>query len=143
MLIYETPLPDVVDIGLLERIAKSMSQTDVELVFCDGETMREINHEHRGMDKVTDVLSFPLEVLEGLPLGSLVICVDVAELKARELGHGIAQELALLFIHGMLHLLGYDHEEDEGEMRQQEEAWIHKFDLPKSLIVRTEGEGGC
>lgn len=142
MLIYENPLPTMVEIDLLERIAGTMSESDVELVFCDGDEMQAINCEHRGIDKKTDVLSFPLETLEGLPLGSLVICTEVAEHKAQELGHDVTQEIALLFIHGMLHLLGYDHEKDQGEMREKEEAYIRQFGLPESLIVRTEDKGG-
>jgi probable rRNA maturation factor len=57
--------------------------------------------------------------------------------KAKELGHSEQDELSLLFIHGMLHLLGFDHEVDEGEMREKEKALINTFDLPKSLIIRT------
>lgn len=84
MLIFEPPLPAGINTPLLERISQAMSEKDVELVVCDAETIREINREHRGMDKATDVLSFPLEPLEGLPLGSVVICWDVLEEKARE-----------------------------------------------------------
>ena len=58
--------------------------------------------------------------------------------KSKELGHTPQDELALLFIHGLLHLLGYDHECDNGEMRAKEEELIKKFDLPESLIIRTD-----
>lgn len=68
-----------------------------------------------------------------------MINLDLVELKAAQLGHGADDETALLFTHGMLHVLGYDHESDDGQMRAKECEIIEKFGLPKSLIVRTEG----
>ncbi|MEO1938129.1 MAG: rRNA maturation RNase YbeY, partial [Sulfurimonas sp.] len=73
------------------------------------------------------------------PLGSIVISYDFVKEKAAEFGHSQDDEFTLLFIHGLLHILGYDHEIDSGEMRQKEEEIIKNFNLPKSLIVRTEG----
>jgi probable rRNA maturation factor len=73
------------------------------------------------------------------PLGSIVISSWHVEIKAKELGHTKRDEIALLFIHGVLHLLGYDHEVDNGEMRKEEQKLIEKFNLPKSLIVRNNG----
>jgi len=73
------------------------------------------------------------------PLGSIVISALHVETLAKELGHTNDDELALLFTHGLLHLLGYDHEVDNGEMREKELQLIEKFNLPKSLIVRTQG----
>jgi probable rRNA maturation factor len=73
------------------------------------------------------------------PLGSIVISNDFVKEKALEFGHKVSDELSLLFIHGLLHILGYDHEVDDGEMRQKEKELIEKFALPKSLIVRTQG----
>ncbi|MEO1923813.1 MAG: rRNA maturation RNase YbeY, partial [Nautiliaceae bacterium] len=87
--------------------------------------------------KPTDVLSFPLENIPGMPLGSIVISIDTAKKGAKEFGHSIENEIKLLFIHGLLHLLGYDHEIDNGEMRAKEEEIIKKFNLPQSLIIRT------
>lgn len=71
-------------------------------------------------------------------LGSVVINLDLVELKAAQLGHGADDETALLFTHGLLHVLGFDHESDSGQMRAKECEIIEKFRLPKSLIVRTE-----
>jgi probable rRNA maturation factor len=73
------------------------------------------------------------------PLGSIVISYDFVEKKAKEFSHSQDDEFTLLFIHGLLHILGYDHECDNGEMRQKEEDIIRAFSLPQSLIVRTEG----
>ena len=124
----------------LNTIADKLSDREIELLLCDDAAIRELNREHRGIDRPTDVLSFPLEeAIPGTPLGSIVISLDHVERKARELGHGEEEELALLFIHGLLHLLGYDHETDEGEMREREAELIRSFGLPESLIVRTEG----
>jgi len=127
------------DTALLNTIAQHLCTRDVELVLTDDATIAALNAEHRGKENPTDVLSFPLEGdMEHLPLGSIVISIHHVTRKAKELGHTENEELALLFIHGLLHLLGYDHETDSGEMRAKEKELIQTFDLPESLIVRTE-----
>ncbi len=127
-----------IDIVPLERIADSLTDKDIELVVMDDESIRELNREHRGKDRATDVLSFPLEEMDGFPLGSIVISYDKVKEVANELGHSEEDELKLLFIHGLLHLLGYDHEIDSGEMREKERELMEKFGLPMSLIERGE-----
>ncbi len=127
------------DVEVIIAIADSLTNKEIELIVTDAHEMREINKEQRGIDKATDVLSFPYEAMPMTPLGSIVICTEHVEQKAKELGHTNDDEFALLFIHGLLHLLGYDHEVDEGEMRQEEARLIQKFNLPESLIVRNEG----
>ena len=121
---------------LLEQIADFLGAGDVELVFVNDDEMRKINHEHRGIDKATDVLSFPYEQVSGGLMGSVVISTDTASRVASELGHSIECEIALLFLHGVLHILGYDHEIDNGQMRQKEKEVIEHFNLPDSLIIR-------
>ena len=121
---------------LLEQIADFLGAGDVELVFVNDDEMRKINHEHRGIDKATDVLSFPYEQVSGGLMGSVVISTDTASRVASELGHSIECEIALLFLHGVLHILGYDHEIDGGQMRQKEKEVIEHFSLPDSLIIR-------
>ncbi|EFO9212984.1 rRNA maturation RNase YbeY [Campylobacter lari] len=129
-----------VDISFLEKIAQKMSDQNIELVLVDERVMREINFSQRGIDKTTDVLSFPLiQNCENL-LGSIVINLDEVSKKAMEYKHSNEEEMALLFIHAMLHLQGYDHEVDQGQMRQKEQEWIEYFKLPKSLIVRVQEE---
>lgn len=111
------------------------------VTFVDPDRIREINHSFRKIDSVTDVLSFPMidgvlakaspAALLGcvdpesgaLELGDLVICVARAEEQAAEYGHSVRRELGYLAAHGMLHLLGYDHEDEEErvEMREREE----------------------
>jgi probable rRNA maturation factor len=127
-----------IDLALLERIADSLSDKDIELLLIRDDEMAEINKETRAIDKSTDVLSFPMAEMPGAPLGSIVISEDYVRRGAEEFGHSQDAERALLFIHGMLHILGYDHEVDNGEMRVKESELILAFELPESLIVRTE-----
>jgi len=123
--------------ALLEQIADALSEQEIELILTDNSEIAEINREFRNIDKPTDVLSFPSDPFPGAPLGSIVISVDKVDEIASSLGHSVDHELALLFIHGILHLMGYDHEVDSGEMRLRESELIEQFQLPKSLIVRT------
>ena len=128
--------------AILGEILAELSDDAVELVFVRSEEMREINKNSRKIDKTTDVLSFPLE---NVPfggdiklIGSVVINLDLVEQKSLEFSHSNDDEIALLFTHGLLHILGFDHEIDNGQMREKECEIITKFKLPKSLIVRTE-----
>ncbi len=124
------------DEQLLQNISKTLTKKEIELIITTEFEMRQINKEYRDIDKSTDVLSFPYDEMP--ILGSIVISCEHVIAKADELGHSQNEELTLLFIHGLLHLLGYDHEIDNGEMREEEVKIIEKFFLPKSLIVRTQ-----
>ncbi|MBY0540818.1 MAG: rRNA maturation RNase YbeY [Campylobacterales bacterium] len=126
-----------IDISSLEKIAETLTKKDIELLVVKNDEIRILNKEHRKIDKATDVLSFPLDYdFVNMPLGSIVISTDFVEEKSKEYGHSFNEEFSLLFIHGILHLLGYDHEVDNGEHRAKEEELIKKFKLPDSLIVR-------
>ncbi len=138
MILIENETNFNMDIENLEEIAKQLSCRDIELVLTDDINMQKLNKEFMNIDKTTDVLSFPLLQMPFSPLGSIVISIDRARQKALELDHSTQDEITLLFIHGLLHLLGYDHESDEGQMRQEEVKIIEKFNLPKSLIIRVE-----
>ena len=109
---------------------------EVSVTFTDNEGIRELNNKFRQIDRPTDVLSFPLFDFDGESdeppvddimnmLGDIVISLEKAQEQAEEFGHSFEREVAFLCVHSMLHLLGYDHE-DEGEqkkqMRQREEA---------------------
>ena len=128
------------DFTTAEAIANLLEAGDMELVICDDTTIRDLNREYRGIDKATDVLSFPYEPMPMAPIGSIVISADHVRSGAEAYGHSPDDEFALLFLHGVLHLLGCDHETDEGEMRRKEEEVIAQLGLPSSLIVRTEEE---
>jgi len=136
MIAYDNRTTLALNCDLLEKISLYLSDKEVELILTDDAEIAGINLVERGIDKATDVLSFPLEPLPSFPLGSIMISADRASGVAKELGHSVDDEIALLFTHGMLHLLGYDHEVDSGEMRQKEQEVMMHFDLPSSLIVR-------
>ncbi len=133
-----------IPIDLLEKIAQSLTIREIELIATDNKTIQTLNKEYRSKDKATDVLSFPIESdfgkesMPSIPLGSIVVSIDLIKERSIEFGHTIEDELSLLFIHGLLHLLGFDHEVDNGEMRKREKEIIETFNLPSSLIVRTE-----
>ena len=126
------------DVNELKEIYEYLTNKDIELILTTDEEIKNLNKEYRNKNKATDVLSFPLENIPGMPLGSIVISVDTAKRVAKEFGHSVKNEIKLLFIHGLLHLLGYDHEVDNGEMREKEKEVIEKFNLPKSLIIRND-----
>lgn len=127
-----------INIMLLEKIASSLTQREIELIVTDNSEIQQINNDFRNIDKPTDVLSFPLEEVAGSPLGSIVISADYINEKSKEYSHSFDEESALLFIHGLLHLMGYDHEVDNGEHRKKEKEIIKQFNLPDSLIIRND-----
>jgi probable rRNA maturation factor len=127
-----------VDFEGIKKIAKFITDKNFELIIVDDETIQKINKEYRNIDKPTDVLSFPLDVIcEEMPIGTIIISANKVIEKVNEMGHSIDDEMKLLLIHGLLHLIGYDHEIDNGEMREREKEIIKKFNLPDSLIIRT------
>jgi probable rRNA maturation factor len=97
--------------------------------------LRALNRRFRGKDKPTDVLSFPPMLSDGFA-GDIAISADIAARNARALGHPIAQEIKILALHGVLHLAGYDHERDDGQMARKEESLRRALGLPASLIAR-------
>ena len=124
------------------RVHEVDELTEVSLMFTDDETIHEMNLEYRGIDRPTDVLSFALEEGEeeeiyGGPeenlLGDIIISVETAVRQAEEYGHSVKREMAFLALHGMLHLLGYDHmeEEERQEMRAQEEAILASLGITR------------
>lgn len=119
---------------LQSRLAKGRS---FHCLISDDAELRRLNRRFRGKNKATDVLSFP--AAESGPerhLGDIAISLDHARIQARERGHAIADELRILMLHGLLHLLGMDHESDSGEMARSEIRWRRKFALPLGLIER-------
>ena len=92
------------------------------------------NQRFRGRKGTTDVLSFPSGARE--PLGDIAISLGLARRQAREWGHSAEDEIRILLLHGVLHLMGYDHETDEGRMRRAEQRWRRKLGLPTGLISR-------
>jgi len=93
------------------------SQSSATIAFVSDKKIRELNRQFRGIDKVTDVLSFPSD---GADLGDIAVSVDTAAAQAKENGLKLDEEIAQLILHGLLHLSGYDHETDNGEMNRLE-----------------------
>ena len=119
---YLAFLKQVTAVALRRLIEREDWELTVSLV--GEEQMRQLNRTWRNIDAPTDVLSFPMleEGLDDNLLGDVVICLPVAEKQAKEYGHGLSRELAFLAVHGILHLLGRDHENDiEREMMEREQ----------------------
>lgn len=119
---------------------------EISVTFVDMDEIHELNKMHRGVDRPTDVLSFPQfeDVCEEAPeegeicLGDVVICRDKAAEQAEEFGHSFEREILYLFVHSVLHLLGYDHMEENEKrvMRAQEEKIMEHID-----VLREERRG--
>lgn len=103
------------------------------VIACDA-AARGANRRFRGISKVTDVLSFPDG--EDRRLGDLLLSASRAKRQAADFGHAIEEELKILVLHGLLHLMGYDHESDEGEMNRVEKRLRRKYALPAGSIER-------
>lgn len=137
--------------GAMEGFVQSNVDLAIELLFVDEEEIRRLNKETRGMDKVTDVLSYPsLEDIQGKPLlkeehpyeideeeklllGSIVVCCQRAKEQAVEYGHSYERELHYLIVHGIMHCLGYDHitDEERAQMREKEEFILAKLGITR------------
>ncbi|MNM10101.1 Endoribonuclease YbeY [compost metagenome] len=143
-------------ISLLEQILEKagklegVDEGEVDLTFVDNERIHELNREYRGIDRPTDVLSFALnesgedepEIVyevedssEDIPdmLGDIIISVTRAKEQAEEYGHSLERELGFLFVHGFLHLLGYDHQDEasEAEMMGKQEQVLSQVGLTR------------
>ena len=113
----------------------------VNVLLTDDETLRKLNREYRGKNKATDVLSFQAMQIDGMPAlaaGDLAVSLDTAARQAAEHGHSLQAELKILLLHGLLHLAGFDHESDSGEMSQRETELRRRFRLPVGLIQRSQ-----
>ncbi len=125
--------PETLDLGAFERLAGFVldredvpEAAELSLAIVDLEEMTELNVRYRGTEGPTDVLSFgcddpcPVDSDEPIALGDVVIAPEVAEEQAQELGHTVEEELNLLLVHGVLHLLGYSHDSDDDAAAMQE-----------------------
>jgi probable rRNA maturation factor len=119
--------------GLAARIDEVLdeqgaSDGEVALILVGPAEMQRLNKEYRGRDEVTDVLAFPIDERDELPsgmprmLGDVVICLERCAEQAGDQGHPAGDELMVLAVHGTLHLLGYDHEHDDGAMLRVQDA---------------------
>jgi probable rRNA maturation factor len=116
---------------------------EVSLLLTSNREMRRLNRVFRRKDKPTDVLSFPAAEAVSMNLaGDLAISIDIAGTNARQLGHSVEDEVRVLILHGLLHLAGYDHEADDGQMARKELRLRKQLGLPVSLIERISSASG-
>lgn len=110
---------------------------DLGIRITSNAEMRELNRRFRRTNKPTDVLSFPSET--PMLAGDIAISAEIAADNAAKLGHSLETEVKILILHGMLHLAGYDHETDTGEMASTEARLRERLKLPRGLIERANG----
>jgi probable rRNA maturation factor len=124
----------------LEHFARALREEVAEgygfqCLVTDDRELRRLNRDFLGKDYPTDVLSFPSAAPDGL-LGEIAISGQRAREQAASYGHSIDDEICILMLHGVLHLMGMDHETDRGQMARAEAAWRERLALPASLIER-------
>jgi probable rRNA maturation factor len=119
----------------LESVAPARARGDVAVALAGDAQVRALNRRYRRKDRPTDVLSFPVDA-PGDALGDIVIARGVAKRQAREAGHSAQTELRVLALHGLLHLLGYDHDDGNGRMARVEARLRRKGGLRAGLIER-------
>jgi probable rRNA maturation factor len=130
-------------IPVLERFLQATQRAvglagEVNVLVTSNRRIRSLNRTFRGKDKATDVLSFPASGNgRNRMAGDIAISSDIATINAKKLGHPVETELKILLLHGVLHLAGYDHEGDDGEMAMLEHKLRAKLGLPSGLIART------
>ena len=129
----------------LARAAPLRARGAITVALVTDAAIRTLNRTFRGKDAATDVLSFPVSsepwAVSPKPLGDIVIARGVAARQARAEGHAVTTEYRVLALHGLLHLLGYDHERDRGQMRRLEDRLRRRAGLPGGLIGRGVGRG--
>ena len=137
-------LPSVRTLGAYLREAQSAVRLKgaVSVLLTTDKNIKTLNRDFRHKNKATDVLSFPTEPIPGVrrseqPAGDLAISIDTARKQAAAQGHPLSTEIKILILHGLLHLAGYDHETDAGQMARRERLLRARFNLPLGLIERT------
>jgi probable rRNA maturation factor len=154
LVIFQKRVPDLTALALDRFVARARQaarlQGTVNILLTSSAQMKSLNRHFRGKDKPTDVLSFPAE--PDIPknarkkprktiAGEIAISTEIASHNARNLGHSPAEEIKILALHGILHLRGYDHECDNGQMARREQQLRAKLHLPLGLIERTNPRG--
>ncbi len=147
MVILRKPVAGLTDTALAKFVARASRAIKLEgavnVLVTGSSELRSLNRRFRAKDQPTDVLSFPPGpcFVNGLA-GDIAISADIAKENARRLGHSAAQEIKILALHGVLHLVGYDHESDQGAMAGKERQLRRSLGLPLGLIERS-GQAGA
>ena len=143
MVIFQKRVADLTSLALDRFIARARRATGlkgtVNVLITTSAEMKSLNRRFRGKDKPTDVLSFPADPDARKQFaGEIAISAEIATKNARALGHAAAEEVKILVLHGVLHLRGFDHECDNGQMARREKQLRAKLHLPQGLIERTD-----
>ena len=146
LVILRKPVAGLSDTALAKFVARASRASKlagtVNVLVTGSSELRSLNRRFRGKDQPTDVLSFPPGPIfvNGLA-GDIAISADIAKQNALRLGHSAAQEIKILTLHGVLHLVGYDHETDHGTMAGKETQLRRSLGLPLGLIERNGRKG--
>ena len=144
MVIFQKRVADLTELTLSRFLARARQAAglkgSVNALLTSSAEMKSLNRRFRGKDKPTDVLSFPAEPGQKQFAGEIAIAVEIAAKNARALGHSLVDEVKILILHGVLHLRGYDHECDNGQMAKREKQLRAKLHLPVGLIERTNAQ---
>lgn len=144
LVILQKPITGLSEAGLERFLLRARRAAGlkgaVNLLVTSSAEVRALNRTFRGMNKETDVLSFPADSCDDAPrprlAGEIAISADVAKRSAAQLGHSAAEEVRILALHGVLHLAGFDHERDNGQMERKERRLRVALRLPTGLIER-------
>ena len=143
MVILQKRVADLTELALVRFVDRARQAAGlkgmVDVLVTSNSEMKTLNRRFRGKDKPTDVLSFPAaaDTPRKKFAGEIAISAEMAAQNARSLGHPPAQEIKILVLHGILHLRGYDHEQDHGQMAKRERQLRARLRLPLGLIDRT------
>jgi probable rRNA maturation factor len=146
LVIFQKRVPDLTELALDRFVARARGvvklKGTVNVLLTTSAEMKSLNRRFRGKDKPTDVLSFPADpAAPKKDAGEIAISAEIAARNARALGHTPAEEVKILVLHGLLHLRGYDHQCDNGQMATREKQLRAQLRLPQGLIERTTSEG--
>ena len=144
--IFNETEEEIKELETIEELMKyalkeeNIEKAEFNIIIIDNERIRKINKEYRNIDRETDVISFALEdseqyYIEGMPreIGDIFISIDHAKMQAEEYGHSFYREMCFLFTHGLLHLLGFDHmnEEDEKVMFSRQKEILNALNIER------------
>ena len=143
MVIFQKRVADLTELALSRFVARARRAAGlkgaVNVLVTSSAEMKSLNRRFRRKDKPTDVLSFPVERgAQKQFAGEIAISAEIASQNAWTLGHSPAQEVKILVLHGVLHLRGFDHERDRGQMAKREEQLRALLHLPLGLIARAQ-----
>ena len=146
MVILQKRVADLTELALSRFVMRARRAAGlkgmVDVLVTSNAEMKALNRRFRRQDKATDVLSFPVDDSTHKFAGEIAISAEMAAQNARMLGHAPAEEVKILVLHGILHLRGFDHERDSGQMARREKQLRERLHLPLGLIERTRERMG-